>query len=62
VDLEARQGGARRSRPGDGLLGAQPGEEFELLLEQAVVVGQVEAEQREGLRAGPAPEDHLGAP
>ena len=38
------------------------GEQVELLVEQLLVLLEVEAEQREGLDEGPAPEDHLGAP
>jgi hypothetical protein len=34
--------------------------QFEFLLEETVVVGEVKPEQREGLRAGTAPEDHFG--
>lgn len=55
---EGRAGGAR---PGDARFADQPGKEVEAFLEQRLVVFQVEAEEREALDEGPAPDDDLGA-
>ncbi len=55
---EGRPGGAL---PGDGAALHQFGEEVGFLFEQALVVGEVVAEERERLDAGAAAEDHLGA-
>ena len=50
-----------RALPADGAVLHQFGEEVGLLLEQALVVGEVVAEERKRLDAGAAPQDHLGA-
>ena len=52
--------GRVRPFPVDGLLGAGLVEELQLLLEQDLVVGQVEAEEREGLDEGAAAQHDLG--
>ena len=44
----------------DGFLRPDLVEEFELFLEQDVVVGEVESEEREGLDEGPAAQHDLG--
>ena len=60
VDAEAVDGRPGASFPVDRLLRAGLVEELELLLEQDLVVGQVEAEQREGLNEGAAAQHDLG--
>jgi hypothetical protein len=55
--VERRPG---RALPADGAALHQFGEEVGLLLEQALVVGEVVAEERERLDARAAAEDHLG--
>ena len=49
-------------RPGHGLLTEQAYEQVELLFEQLLVVGEVEAEEREGVRERAAADDQLRAP
>ena len=51
--------GAELARPGDGLVSQQAREEVELLLEQLLVVGEVESEERERLRQRTATDDEL---
>ena len=60
-DLLLLQGRPDAAAPGERLLLLQVGEEVELLVEEHLVVGQVEAEEREGLGERAAPELHLGA-
>ena len=50
---------AELARPGDGLVAQQAHEQVELLFEQLLVVGEVESEQREGLRQRAAADDQL---
>ena len=49
------------ARPGDGLVAQQAREQVELLLEELLVVGEVEAEERERLGQRAAPDDQLRA-
>jgi hypothetical protein len=53
---------AELARPGHGLIAQQPHQEVELLLEQRLVVGEVEPEQREGVRQRAAADDQLRPP
>src|SRR3954447_16882976 len=55
---ERRSGGAG---PRDGLVTEQAREEVELLLEQRLVVGEIESEQRERVGERAASDDQLGA-
>ena len=50
---------AEVARPGDGLVAQQARQQVELLLEERLVVGEVEPEQREGLRQRAAADDQL---
>ena len=56
-----RERGAEGSRPGDRLLTQQPHQQVEFLLEQLLVVGEVEAEERKGLGRRAAADDQLRA-
>ena len=49
------------SRPCHRLCAQQADEQVELLLEEVLVVGEVEPEQREGVRQGAPPDDQLRA-
>lgn len=60
-DLLVGERRAGAALPGDLLLLQQGGEQLEALLEELLVVGEVEAEQRERLGERPAPGDDLGA-
>ncbi|GAB3934331.1 hypothetical protein GCM10027614_07150 [Micromonospora vulcania] len=59
--VAAGPGAAYGSGPGDRFVLLELEEEFELLLEQPLVVGQVVAEQRKRLGRRRAPENHLRA-
>ncbi|OEI67360.1 hypothetical protein Cus16_2959 [Curtobacterium sp. ER1/6] len=61
VDVLVGERGALRAGPRDGVPAAERVPELQLLLEQDLVVGQVVAEQREGLGERAPAEDHLGA-
>src|SRR5690606_32938965 len=61
IDLLALDRRSDRALPGHRLLALQSGEEVELLGEEAVVVGELEPEQRERLDERTAAQLHLGA-
>ncbi len=60
VDAGVDKGGPMPALPGDPLVAVEVQEQVELLLEQLVVVGEVEAEKRERLGVGAAPGGDLG--
>src|SRR6201999_3890329 len=61
VDALAGEGCPERAAPGDRLFLDDLRKEIELLLEELLVVGEGETEQRKGLRERPATEDDFGA-
>jgi hypothetical protein len=59
-DVRLVESGSQSARPGDRVLGADREQEVELLAEQLGVVGEVVAEEREGLDVRAATRDDLG--
>jgi hypothetical protein len=55
-----RERGSDGAGPGNGLVPQQAREQVEFLLEERLVVGEIESEQRERLRRGGPADDELG--